>query len=166
MCIRDRASTDHGGKVRFYVSQAPIKKLAGSGKTKIPEGPHATPNSAVVLPHVARKALVELGAGDACIQAIDTKNQEGALMALSYMHDSKIVEQVVNRFSKMSDSIVKQRVAKTLIRLVNKEKVYDGETWWSTRPDTRGPYYYPTPWEKRKCFPKLWLKQRRPDRMK
>jgi putative heme-binding domain-containing protein len=95
-----------------------------------------------------------MNAGEACIQAIGGVNQEGALMALSYMHDSKIVEQLVNRFSKMSDSIGKQRVAKTLIRLVNKEKVYDGETWWSTRPDTRGPYYYPTPWEKTEMLSK------------
>ncbi len=153
-CTAGLASTDHGGKVRFFVSQTPIKKLAGSGRAEIPEGPHAIPNSAVVLPHVARKALVELGAGDACIQAIGTKNQEGALMALSYMHDSRIVEQLVNRFSKMSDSIGKQRVAKTLIRLVNKEKVFDGETWWSTRPDTRGPYYYPTPWERTEMLTK------------
>ena len=153
-CSAGLASTDHGGKVRFFVSQTPIKKLAGSGRAEIPEGPHAVPNSAVVLPHVARKALVELGAGDACIQAIGRKNQEGALMALSYMHDSRIVEQLVNRFSKMSDSIGKQRVAKTLIRLVNKEKVYDGETWWSTRPDTRGPYYYPTPWERTEMLTK------------
>ena len=153
-CSAGLASTDHGGKVRFFVSQTPIKKLAGSGRAEIPEGPHAIPNSAVVLPHVARKALVELGAGDACIQAIGRKNQEGALMALSYMHDSRIVEQLVNRFSKMSDSIGKQRVAKTLIRLVNKEKVYDGETWWSTRPDTRGPYYYPTPWERTEMLTK------------
>ena len=153
-CSAGLASTDHGGKVRFFVSQTPIKKLAGSGRAEIPEGPHAVPNSAVVLPHVARKALVELGAGDACIQAIGRKNQEGALMALSYMHDSRIVEQLVSRFSKMSDSIGKQRVAKTLIRLVNKEKVYDGETWWSTRPDTRGPYYYPTPWERTEMLTK------------
>ena len=153
-CSAGLASTDHGGKVRFFVSQTPIKKLAGSGRAEIPEGPHAIPNSAVVLPHVARKALVELGAGNACIQAIGTKNQEGALMALSYMHDSRIVEQLVNRFSKMSDSIGKQRVAKTLIRLVNKEKMFDGETWWSTRPDTRGPYYYPTPWERTEMLTK------------
>ncbi len=153
-CTAGLASTDHGGKVRFFVSQTPIKKLAGSGRAEIPEGPHAIPNSAVVLPHVARKALVELGAGDACIQAIGRKNQEGALMALSYMHDSRIVEQLVNRFSKMSDSIGKQRVARTLIRLVNKEKMFDGETWWSTRPDTRGPYYYPTPWERTEMLTK------------
>jgi putative heme-binding domain-containing protein len=147
-CTVGLASTDHGGKVRFYVSNQPVTKFAGKGKQEIKEGPHAIPNSAVVLPHVARKALVELGAGDACIQAIDTKNQEGALMALSYMHDEKIVDQLVARFTRMKESNSKNRVAKTLVRLANKEKVYDGETWWSTRPDTRGPYYYPTPWEK------------------
>jgi putative heme-binding domain-containing protein len=153
-CTIGLASTDHGGKVRFYVSNQPVTKFVGKGKQEIAEGPHATPNAAVVLPHVARKALVDMNAGEACIQAIGGVNQEGALMALSYMHDSKIVEQLVNRFSKMSDSIGKQRVAKTLIRLVNKEKVYDGETWWSTRPDTRGPYYYPTPWEKTEMLSK------------
>jgi hypothetical protein len=72
-CTSGLASTDHGGKVRFYVSNQPVTKFAGKGKQEIKEGPHAIPNSAVVLPHVARKALVELGAGDACIQAIDTK---------------------------------------------------------------------------------------------
>jgi len=146
-CTAGLASTDHGGKVRFYVSENPVEKMAGKGN-QISEGPHATPHSAVVLPHVARKALVELRAGEACMQAIGTQNQEGAMMALSYMHDEKIVDQLLARFTRMKESNSKNRVAKTLIRLVNKEKVYDGETWWSTRPDTRGPYYYPTPWEK------------------
>ena len=142
------ASTDHGGKVRFYVSKDPVKKLKGSGKPKSPEGPHATPNSAVVLPHIARKALVDMNAGEACIGAIGSVTQEGALMALNYMHDRDTVDHLIEEFSKLKDSDIKQRVAKTLIRLANREKVYDGETWWSTRPDTRGPYYYPTAWEK------------------
>lgn len=142
------ASTDHGGKVRFYVSKDPVKKLKGSGKPKSPEGPHATPNSAVVLPHIARKALVDMNAGEACIGAIGSVTQEGALMALNYMHDRDTVDHLIEEFSKLKDSVVKQRMAKTLIRLANREKVYDGETWWSTRPDTRGPYYYPTAWEK------------------
>ena len=142
------ASTDHGGKVRFYVSKDPVKKLKGSGKAKSPEGPHATPNSAVVLPHIARKALVDMNAGEACIGAIGSVTQEGALMALNYMHDRDTVDHLIEEFSKLKNSVVKQRVAKTLIRLANREKVYDGETWWSTRPDTRGPYYYPTAWEK------------------
>ena len=138
-----------------------IKKLAGSGKAKIPEGPHATPNSAVVLPMLREKHWWNC-AGDACIEAIGTKNQEGALMALSYMHDSKIVEQLVNRFSKMSDSIVKQRVAKTLIRLVNKEKCTMEKPGGAH--DTRNTIT--RLWEKTEMLSKPWLKQRRPDRMK
>ena len=149
------ASTDHGGKVRFYVSKDPVKKLKGSGKPKSPEGPHATPNSAVVLPHIARKALVDMNAGEACIGAIGSVTQEGALMALNYMHDRDTVDHLIEEFSKLKDSVVKQRVAKTLIRLANREKVYDGETWWSTRPDTRGPYYYPTAWEKTEKISKV-----------
>ena len=154
-CTAGLASTDHGGKVRFYVSNQPVTKLAGKGKQEIAEGPHAIPNSAVVLPHVARKALVDMNAGEACIQAIGGVNQEGALMALNYMHDANVVDQLLEEFSKMKDSVSKQRVAKTLIRLANREKVYDGETWWSTRPDTRGPYYYPTAWEKTEKIAKV-----------
>ena len=47
---RGLASTDHGGKVRFYVSESPVEKFAGQGKQAIPEGPHATPNSSSILP--------------------------------------------------------------------------------------------------------------------
>jgi putative heme-binding domain-containing protein len=154
-CTAGLASTDHGGKVRFYVSNQPVTKFVGKGKQEIAEGPHATPNAAVVLPHVARKALVDMNAGEACIQAIGGVNQEGALMALNYMHDANVVDQLLEGFSKMKDSDIKQRVAKTLIRLANREKVYDGETWWSTRPDTRGPYYYPTAWEKTEKISKV-----------
>jgi putative heme-binding domain-containing protein len=154
-CTAGLASTDHGGRVRFYVSNQPVTKLAGKGKQEIAEGPHAIPNSAVVLPHVARKALVDMNAGEACIQAIGGVNQEGALMALNYMHDANVVDSLLEEFSKMKDSVSRQRVAKTLIRLANREKVYDGETWWSTRPDTRGPYYYPTAWEKTEKIAKV-----------
>ena len=154
-CTAALASTDHGGRVRFYVSNQPVTKFAGKGKQEIAEGPHAIPNSAVVLPHVARKALVDMNAGEACIQAIGSVTQEGALMALNYMHDRDTVDHLIEEFSKLKDSVVKQRVAKTLIRLANQEKDYDGETWWSTRPDTRGPYYYPTAWEKTEKISKV-----------
>ena len=154
-CTAALASTDHGGRVRFYVSNQPVTKFAGKGKQEIAEGPHATPNAAVVLPHIARKALVDMNAGEACIGAIGRVAQEGALMALNYMHDRDTVDHLIEEFSKLKDSVVKQRVAKTLIRLANQEKDYDGETWWSTRPDTRGPYYYPTPWEKTEKISKV-----------
>ena len=38
--------------------------------------------------------------------------------------------------------------------MANLEKPYQGDTWWSTRPDTRGPYYYPTAWEKTEAITK------------
>ena len=147
-CTAGLASTDHGGKVRFYVSEKPIKKFAGGGKKQIAEGPHATPNAASILPHVARHALVALEAGPACVDAIGTPNQSGALMALRYMHTPEAVDALIKRFEETLESDTRQRIARSLVRLANKEKPYKGDTWWSTRPDTRGPYYYPTAWEK------------------
>jgi putative heme-binding domain-containing protein len=146
-CTAGLASTDHGGKVRFYISSKLIKKFAGyAGRTAA--GPHATPNSATILPHIARQALVSLEAGPACVDAIGTPNQSGALMALRYMHEPNTIDALIKRFDDTLESDTKQRIARSLIRLTNTEKPYEGETWWSTRPDTRGPYYYPTAWEK------------------
>jgi len=147
-CTAGLASTDHGGRVRFYVSNKVIKKFAGGGKKQIAEGPHATPNSATILPHVARQALVALDASSACVDAIGTPNQSGALMALRYMHTPDAADALIGRFKGTKDSDTKQRIARSLVRLVNKEKPYQGDTWWGTRPDTRGPFYYPTAWEK------------------
>ena len=147
-CTAGLASTDHGGKVRFYVSDKPIKKFAGGGKKQIAEGPHATPNAASILPHVARHALVALEAGPACVDAIGTPNQSGALMALRYMHTPEAVDALIKRFEETLEPDTRQRIARSLVRLANLEKPYQGDTWWSTRPDPRGPYYYPTAWEK------------------
>src|SRR5690606_26093891 len=36
------------------------------------EGPHAIPNSEIILPHLAVKALVRLHAVDACVNALST----------------------------------------------------------------------------------------------
>ena len=147
-CVAGLADTHGGGRVRFYVGNKVIKKFAGGGKKQIVEGPHAIPNSASILPHVARKALVALRSGPACVDAIGTPHQSGALMALRYMHHPEAVDALLRRFEKTVKSDTKQRIARSLVRLANKEKVYLGDTWWGTRPDTRGPYYYPTPWEK------------------
>ena len=64
------------------------------------------------------------------------------------MHTPEAVDALIKRFEDTLETDCKQRIARSLVRLVNKEKPYKGDTWWSTRPDTRGPYYYPTPWEK------------------
>ena len=160
-CEAGLASTHKGGRVRFYVSDKPIQKLAGSGKNKIVEGPHATPNSATIVPHVARQALVALKAGPACVEAIGGPNQSGALMALRYMHDPEAVDALIARFKTLEVPDLKRRAAVALVRLVNKEKPYKGDTWWGTRPDTRGPYYYPTAWEKTKALTSALLEAAR-----
>ena len=147
-CVAGLASTDHGGKVRFYVSKSPIKRFAGKDKQSISEGPHAIPNSASILPHVARQALVSLDAGQACVDAIGTSNQSGALMTLRYMHSPKTVDALIKCFEGTIEPDTQQRIARSLVRLVNIERPYKGDTWWKTRPDTRGPYYFPTPWER------------------
>ena len=54
------------------MSDSPIKKFAGKGTQAIPEGPHATPNSSSILPHIGRQALVALD-GQACVDAVGTR---------------------------------------------------------------------------------------------
>ena len=69
-------------------------------------------------------------------------------MALRYMHTPDAADALIGRLKGTKDSDTQQRIVRSLVRLVNMEKPYKGDTWWSTRPDTRGPYYYPTAWEK------------------
>ncbi|MDR7130886.1 putative heme-binding domain-containing protein [Algoriphagus sp. 4150] len=111
------------------------------------EGPHATPNSAIILPHVAVKALVELDAVDATLAAIGTENSKIALWALRYMHDPKAVDGLIKAYGNTEDMELKAEILGTLSRLYKKEAPYDGSWWWGTRPDTHGPYYKGITWE-------------------
>lgn len=111
------------------------------------EGPHATPNSAIVTPHIAVRALVALNAVDACVKAIGTENSTIALWALRYMHDPKAVDGLIVAYGKTGDKALKDQILTTLGRIYKKEADYDGSWWWSTRPDTHGPYYKAVEWE-------------------
>ncbi|MPR32318.1 DUF7133 domain-containing protein [Salmonirosea aquatica] len=111
------------------------------------EGPHATPNSAIVLPHLAVRALVSLDAVDAAVKAIGTPNSTLALWALRYMHDPNAVNGLMAAYQKASDDDLKSQILTTLARLYKEEAPYDGSWWWSTRPDTHGPYYKAITWE-------------------
>jgi putative heme-binding domain-containing protein len=111
------------------------------------EGPHATPNSAIIPPHLAVRALVALHAVDACVAAVGTKNSALALWALRYMHDPKAVSGLIAAYRNTQDDSLKTKILSTLGRLYNEETAYDGTWWWSTRPDSHGPYYKPTTWE-------------------
>jgi putative heme-binding domain-containing protein len=111
------------------------------------EGPHATPNTAIIPAHLAVKALVALNAVDACVAAIGSRNSTLALWALRYMHDHRTVDGLIAAYEKSQDPELKDKIRTTLARLYQKEAPYDGSWWWSTRPDTHGPYYNPTTWE-------------------
>ena len=113
------------------------------------EGPHATPNSAVLLPHVAVHSLVSITAKDACLAAVGGANSDGALWALRYMHDTEVVDGLIAKFGTASagDFSLRTKILTTLVRLYQQEADYDGSWWWSTRPDTRGPYYKLAKWD-------------------
>lgn len=111
------------------------------------EGPHATPNSPIILPHIAVRSLVKLNAVDASVKAIGTENSTIALWALRYMHDPKAVDGLIAAYKKSSDPELKKQILVTLARLYKKEADYDGSWWWSTRPDSHGPYYKAVTWE-------------------
>lgn len=111
------------------------------------EGPHATPNAPIIPAHLAVQALVNLNAVDACINAIGTENSTIALWALRYMHNPKAVNGLIAAYKQADDEELKKEIVTTLSRLYKKEASYDGSTWWSTRPDSHGPYYNGITWE-------------------
>ncbi len=111
------------------------------------EGPHATPNPEIIPAHLAASALSAMNAVDACLEAIGGKNSTLALWALRTMHDTRAVDGLIAAYNKTADAGLKQDIMVTLARLYTKEAPYDGSWWWSTRPDTHGPYYKAVPWE-------------------
>ncbi len=120
------------------------------------EGPHATPNAAIIPAHLAVQALVSLDAVDACIQAIGTDHSTLALWALRYMHDPKAVEGLIYAYKAYKNQELQAEILTTLSRIYQKEAPYDGSWWWSTRPDTHGPYYQAIAWESSPAIKELF----------
>ncbi|SJZ63300.1 putative heme-binding domain-containing protein [Chitinophaga eiseniae] len=113
---------------------------------KSPEGPHATPNAAIVLPHLAVRALLALQATDALIAAVNGPNATLALWALRYVHEEKAVNGLIAAYRLSKNAKVKRQILTTLARLYKKEDTYDASWWWGTRPDSHGPYYKAVLW--------------------
>lgn len=111
------------------------------------EGPHATPNASIILPHLAVQALVSLSSTDACLVAIGTENSNLALWALRYMHNEKVVNGLIKSYNALKDEKLKKQILTTLARLYKKEDAYDASWWWGTRPDSHGPYFKAVTWE-------------------
>lgn len=124
------------------------------------EGPHAIPNSAIIPAHLSVRALVNLEAADACLNAVGTEKSALALWALRYMHEPKVVKGLIDKFHETENEALKTEILSTLARLYTREAPYDGSWWWGTRPDTHGPYYKSVLWrsspEIKELFLGLW----------
>ncbi|MEY2878223.1 MAG: hypothetical protein RLZZ15_603, partial [Verrucomicrobiota bacterium] len=107
---------------------------------------HATPNSGIVVPHLAAHALMNLRAVDACLAAVGTPREDLALWALSGLHELAAADGLIARLRPDMAPALRDKLLTTLARLYHQETPFDGLSWWSTRPDTRGPYYRPITW--------------------
>jgi putative heme-binding domain-containing protein len=146
------ADTANGkSAAKFIVSHFPP---AGNGRTK---GPHGTPNSKIIVPHIAVQALRALNGVDASLAAIDSSAQDGAIWALRRMHDSKGVDGLIAKLNSTSDQTLKLKLMDALARLYSKEAPYDGSWWWGTRPDPQGPYYKSITWSASKKIASAYL---------
>ncbi|WP_435018733.1 DUF7133 domain-containing protein [Tundrisphaera sp. TA3] len=103
-----------------------------------------------LIAHAAIKSLAALRAVDACVAALlgpdAAKLAYGATHALQAIHESGSVAGLARVMETSRDDAVKLAAFKALCRLHATESPYEGK-WWSTRPDTSGPYYNPTSWE-------------------
>ena len=128
--------------------------------TNSKEGPHATPNPAVIIPHLAIHSLVSLKAIEQSLAAVDSVSSDGALRTLHLIHDPAVVDGLLAKHTSTSDPELKNKILTALARLYTREAAYDGSWWWSTQPDTRGPYYKPILWTKsadiEKRFRDVW----------
>jgi len=123
------------------------------------EGPHATPNPTTILPHVAVQSLVDLHAVNASVRALEGEHADLALWAMRYMHHPEVVNGLIGAYEETDDTRLRRKIITTLARIYHKEAPYDGSWWWGTRPDTRGPYYKPIPWEQTEAIKGFLLAQ-------
>ena len=142
--VKKAESGPADGSIDFFASTVDVQE-GGNAASASPR--HSTPNSDIVLPHVAVKSLVSLDAVDASLAAVGTSGQDLALWALSYMHSPEAVDGLLAALNRTDNEAQQEDLLRTLARLYQKEAPYDGSWWWTTRPDTRGPYYKPETWE-------------------
>ena len=101
-----------------------------------------------IIPHIARKALVETGATQICLDGISNEQtRQAALAALQEMHNAKAVDGLIQQLQETTNSPLNTGILAALSRLYHVDKRWDGKRWWSTRPDDRGPYFEPVEWE-------------------
>ena len=101
-----------------------------------------------IIPHIARKALVETDAAQICLDGISNEQtRQAALAALQEMHIAKAVDGLIQKLQDSENPSLNTEILTALCRLYYIDNRWDGTKWWSTRPDDRGPYFEPVDWE-------------------
>ncbi|MBC8112807.1 MAG: c-type cytochrome, partial [Candidatus Saccharimonas sp.] len=119
-----------------------------------------------IVAHVAIDSLVQLRAADVCLASLNSKATDeqtlaqriGATAVLRRLHEPAVVSGLIEWLGRpvavqpggptgqaATYGTTRQLVLAVLCRLHSREGEYTGD-WWSTRPDTSGPYYKPVAW--------------------
>lgn len=123
------------------------------------EGPHATPNAEIIIPHLSVKALVALDAVAECIDALNSEQADMALWTMRYFHDDRVVNALIGSYDHTDDTAYREKIINTLARIYYREPAYDASWWWGTRPDTHGPYYRTEEWTSTPAIRGFLIKQ-------
>lgn len=104
-----------------------------------------------VVAHTAFQGMARLKGWAACFELLDSKDataaqKTGALRALMRMHEPEVVKGLIARLAAADTPETRAGLVGALARLHFHEGPWKGDSW-GTRPDTRGPYYQPEPWE-------------------
>jgi putative heme-binding domain-containing protein len=100
-----------------------------------------------VIVHTAIRCLAKKNAFEACFQELDSSSAatREVLRALAMMHQAQVVDGLISRLQKESDTRKRYAILGSLCRLYHLDGTWKGDSW-GTRPDTRGPYYQPEGW--------------------
>jgi putative heme-binding domain-containing protein len=100
------------------------------------------------IPHTARRALITMAPLKelhACLANPDLR--ESALAALRQIHSSGNVAALIAALEETEKKDEALDLVAALLRLYHREKEWDGESFWGTRPNSAGPYYQGVSWE-------------------
>lgn len=101
-----------------------------------------------IIFHTAFQALAKLKASSHVLKALNSKQyRKGASLALMRMHDGKLVDDLLILLRNEKNPEIQKSLVSVVARLYHVEAEWQGDSW-STRPDTRGPYYQLALWEK------------------
>lgn len=100
-----------------------------------------------LVAHVAIRGLIDLEASEACLAALDSPTHaSGCLRVLRELHQPAVVQGLLKRLEDARDLKLQAEILTALCRLCFREDQWKGD-WWTTRPDTSGPYYNPVKWD-------------------